>query len=309
MVQGAPSAAPGHGNFPNNRFSPTIFAESLIYFNRIYSVCDEITNTKFDGTIASQGDRVEILKEPEINVFDYQRGQELPIQFLDDDYIQMNIDQAKAFNFLVDDIEKHMSHIDWMTTGKDTGLYKLVNAKDANILQYMHDNATDASDLGSAGSAVTVGFGGGAAITPLDVVNHLATQLDENDTPRDDGRFFLASPAFYEALRKEDSSLINAEVTGDPISALRDAKYGLGNAGIKLHGFNMYMSNNNPTSSSSDVTVMAGHKDAVATATAILNTRVVQSERTFGDLCQGLIVWGRRVLKAEDLFTGYVSIA
>ena len=62
-----PSAA-GHGNLPNGVFSPVIYSKKAQLAFRRSSVVQGVTNTDYFGEIASFGDSVKIIKEPELQI-------------------------------------------------------------------------------------------------------------------------------------------------------------------------------------------------------------------------------------------------
>jgi len=298
-------AAPGFGNLPQGNWSPVIFSQKVLTFFRTAAVAEAITNTDFSGDISDFGDTVRIIKEPLITVQTYKRGKELDIQALDDAELQMVIDQGFAYAFEVDDVERELSHINWDSLAQSSAGYALTDKFDEEVLQYMHDNATDATGFGSAGSPVVIGYGTTDAFTPLDAINRMARLLDDNDIPME-GRWFLGSPEYFEKLAVEDGKLIDASVTEDPESAIRSRKFVTSRM---IHGFTLFKSTNNPLSSSSDVTIMAGHKSAVSTATAITKSETTRREKSFGTLYKGLLVYGRKVLRTEALLTGYISFS
>lgn len=295
-------ATPGWGNLPSGNWSPIIYSKKLLTYFRRVNIADEITNTDYEGEIKAYGDTVNILKEPVITVRDYKRGTKIQRQDLSDEQLQLVVDQGKYFAFAVDDIEKRMSHMDWEAGATSSGAYELKNAYDANVLTYMQTAATTNSATGTSGSPITVGYGIGATFTPLDYIGRFARLLDENDIP-EEGRYFVAPPAFWEQVGVEDSKLIDVAVTGDPASVIRQRKFATSRP---LHGFTCFKSNNLPTVSS-NVTVLAGHRAAAATATTILETEKQRLIETFGDQVKGLLVFGRKVLRPEALFTGFIS--
>lgn len=296
-------AAAGYGNLPNGNWSPIIYSKKVLKFFRTVSVVDEVTNTDYAGEIKNEGETVKIIKEPLITVRDYRRGKKIEPQDLNDEELSLVVDQAKEFSFQVDDIESAHSHINWSALAESSGAYALKDAYDTNILQYMYDNGTTNAGVGVQGTEKTVGYGAANNFTPLDYVLRFKRLLDENDAP-EMGRYFIAPPAFYEALVREDGKLIDMQVTGDPESALRNTKIGY----RKLHGFMMLTSNNLPVDSSSDPIVLAGHVSAVATATTILKSESFRSHDFFGDVFRGLLVFGRKVLRPEALFSGVCTI-
>lgn len=297
------TSAPGYGNLPQGNWSPVVFSKKALLFFRTAAVAESITNTDYSGEIADMGDTVNIIKEPAITVQSYVRGQELNVQDIDDAQLQLIVDQGYYFAFAVDDIEKQFSHIDWESLAQSSAGYALTNKFDQNVLAAILAGATTSSALGTSGSPKTVGFGSGNDYTPLDIVNRMARLLDENDVPAD-GRWLTASPAFYEQLAREDSKLVDVMVTGDPESIIRNRKFATSRP---VHGFTCFKSNNQPLTAGSNATILCGHQSAVATATSITKSEMVRREKTFGDLFKGLLVFGRKVLRPEALFSAAVT--
>lgn len=297
-----PSAV-GHGNLPLGNWSPVIYSQkTLDYFQRI-AVASDVTNTDYEGEIKAFGDTVNIIKQPVITVKDYARGTKIEPQDLNDEQLQLVVDQAKYYAFQMDDIEKRMSHIDWESKAVQSGAYELKNNFDSNILTYMQSNATTNANTGTAGSPKTIGYGAGNNFTPLDYIGRFARLLDENDIP-DDQRYFVATPAFWEQVGREDSKLVDAAFIGEDVSAIRSRKLVTSKM---IHGFMCFKSNNLPLDSSSNITVLAGHKNSTATATAIVDAERQRLIDSFGDQFKGLLVFGRKVLRPEALFTGSIS--
>lgn len=296
-------AAAGWSNLPNGNWSPVIYSKKVLKFFRTISVVEEITNTDYAGEIANEGDTVKIIKEPLITVTDYRRGKQGESQALNDEVLTLTVDQAKMWQFAVEDIEKAHSHINWAAGAESSAAYALKNDYDQNILQYMYDNSTTNAGVGVDGTEVTIGYGASNNFSPMDYVARFARLLDENDIP-EEGRYFVAPPAFYEKLVGEDGKLIDVSVTGDPESALRMKKVG----SRPLHGFMMFKSNNLPTDTSGDPIFLAGHRTAVATANSILKSESFRSQDTFADVYRGLHVYGRKVLYPEALFSGVATI-
>ena len=100
----AVATASGHNNLPRGNFVPEIYSKTVLKFFRRAAVAEAITNTDYYGEISSYGDTVHIIKEPTITVSDYARGTQLNTQALDDNEDTLLVDQAKYFQFVVDDI-------------------------------------------------------------------------------------------------------------------------------------------------------------------------------------------------------------
>lgn len=131
-----PKAA-GHGNLPNGNFSSVIYSKKVQLAFRKSTVTGDITNSDYFGEIASQGDTVRIIKEPEISVSQYSRGTQISAQDLDDEDFSLVIDKANYFAFKMDDIEESMSHINFMSLATDRAAHRLADQHDQEVLGYM----------------------------------------------------------------------------------------------------------------------------------------------------------------------------
>lgn len=297
-------AAAGYAQLPNGVYAPDIFSKKIIKAFRQKSVADEITNNEFEGEISGMGGSVKIIKEPQISVTSYARGQVSgPAQDIVDEDISLDIDQGLKYQFQLQDIEQKQSHIDYAAMCADKAGFELKNGYDTNILAYMLAQATNGTGLGVSGTPITVGYGSGE-VSPLDVINRFARLLDDNNVPDDGGRFFLAAPAFYEALGKEDSKAIDIQVTGDPQSLIRNRKLG----SRPYFGMTMFKSNNTPLTAASNLSFIAGHKGATATAKQLVVVENFRSQESFGEIFRGLMVFGRKTVRTEALFRGAYAL-
>jgi len=93
------STASGYGNLPNGGFSSIIYSKKVQSAFRKSTVVGDITNSDYFGEIASQGDTVKIIKEPEISVSQYSRGTQISAQDLDDEDFTLVVDKANYYAF------------------------------------------------------------------------------------------------------------------------------------------------------------------------------------------------------------------
>ena len=288
------SKSAGYDNLPSGNFLPIIYSQKVQKFFRTASVVEDITNTDYAGEIENFGDTVNIIKEPTITVSSYTRGGQINIQNLADDQLQLTVDQANAFAFKVDDIEERQSHINFEALATSSGAYALKDSYDENVIAAMFSGA--GTTVGSDGSGTDTGFGT-SETDPTDILANSAKRLHAADVPTDN-RWFLGTPEFYEQLGQASAKLMDASVTGDGTSPLRNGNVldGL------VNGFRLYMTNNFAASSTSNYfKVMFGHMSSTATANAIAKTEVVRDPDSFADIVRGLHVFGRKVLRSEAL--------
>ena len=291
----------GYTNLPSGNWLPVIYSQKVQKFFRTASVVEDITNTDYAGEIENYGDTVNIIKEPTISVNSYVRGGHIAIQNLADDQLQLVVDQANAFAFKVDDIEERQSHVNWEALATSSGAYALKDAYDENVIAAMFSGA--GTTVGSDGSGTDTGFGT-SETDPTDILANSAKRLHAADVPTDN-RWFLGTPEFYEQLGQASAKLMDASVTGDGKSPLRNGSVLNG----QVNGFKLYMTNNFAASTTSNYyKVLYGHMSSTATANAIAKTEVIRDPDSFADVVRGLHVFGRKVLRSTALHCRHLLI-
>ena len=153
----------GHGNLPNGNFSSIIYSKKTQNAFRKATVVGDITNSDYFGEIASQGDTVKIIKEPEISVSAYARGTTVSAQDLDDEDFSLTIDKANYFAFKMDDIEESHSHVNFMQLATDRAAYRLADQYDQEVLGYL--SGYKQSALHSAADTVNDQVNGSKAVS------------------------------------------------------------------------------------------------------------------------------------------------
>jgi hypothetical protein len=300
----------------NSYFLPAVYSKKVLNFFRKSSVAEAITNTDYAGEISAYGDSVRIIKEPVITVYQYERGQDTTQTKLTDQEVNLVVDTANAFKFIVDDIETSMSHVNFKEVASSSAAYALRDAFDEGVIAKMFagtsasapnhilgsDSATDlaAGTFDGTGN-LDIGYDSGEH-DPIDVLSHMARLLDEQNVP-EEGRWFLANPEFYEQLVKSSSKLISVDFNAGQGSI----RNGLVSSG-KLRGFDMYKTHNIASTTNAAGKCIAVHMSVVCTAQTIINTEVILDPRSFGDIVRGLHVYGAKVLRPEALVSAFYGI-
>ena len=258
----------------NSYFLPSVYSRKVLNFFRKASVVEAITNTDYAGEISAYGDSVKIIKEPVISVSDYTRNSDTTETRLTDQELTLVVDSAKAFKFIVDDIETNMSHVNFKEVASSSAAYALKDSYDAAIIANMFsglsasspdhiigsDSATADATMTHATNSVDLLGSDGTGVDPLDLMARMARLLDDQNVP-EEGRWFLAGPDFYEQLGKSGSKLLSVDFNAGQGSI----RNGLVSSG-KLRGFDMYKSNNIASTSNASGKVLAGHMSSTATA-------------------------------------------
>lgn len=270
-------SATGYHNLPNGVFSPTIYSQKVQKQFRKKSVAKDITNSDYFGEISAYGDSVQIIKEPEIKVYDIARGSQMVSQDLEDEDFSLIIDRARGYQFQVDDIEKKQSHVNWMDLSTDRAAYQMADAYDLDILGYMSgfdydlntkvwtartapvgtkaEASADADELlgihklnratygisgGSVNDSLSIGVAGTYDATPVALLSRMSRLLDQQNVDKE-GRWIVVDPVFLEKLMDENSKFMNAD--WQDTEQLSNGKVMSG----KVRGFRLYASNNLPT--------------------------------------------------------------
>ena len=152
-----------------------------------------------------------------------------------------------------------------------------------------------------------------AYVSPVMLLNRMGRLLDQGNVAKE-GRWVVIDPVLMEVLADEDSRFLSADY-GDG-SALRN-----GLALPKWNGFRVYVSNNLPSVGTGAATtgtanqntnygaIVAGHDSAVATAEQINNTEKYRDPDSFADICRGMHLYGRKILRPEALVTAKYNLA
>jgi hypothetical protein len=299
----------------NSFFLPSIYSKKVLNFFRKSSVVEAITNTDYAGEISAYGDSVKIIKEPVISVYDYTRGSDTTQTKLTDQELTLVVDSAKAFKFIVDDIETKMSHVNFKEVASSSAAYALKDSFDAAVIANMFsglsssspDHVLGADSATALGAGVydgagSVDLGTSGETDPLDLMARMARLLDEQNVP-EEGRWFVAGPDFYEQLSQSGSKLLSVDYNAGQGSI----RNGLVSSG-KLRGFSMYKSNNIAATSNATGKCLAGHISSTATAQTIISTEVLRDPSSFGDIVRGLHVYGSKVLRPEALVGAFYLI-
>lgn len=290
------------------KFSPTIFALNLVVAFYAATCLEAVANTDYEGQITSHGCEVQIRLTPEMVIHDYVPGQTLIYDEIIPEVVKLEIDRAKSVHFNVDSIHKKQWDQAYEQKAVEDGAQRMKRAIETDFFADVYGDV-DSANTGYTAGAVSGAYplcasDGTPAVfhhdTALDYVTSCAAVLDEQDVPRDTGRF-LVLPAWATKQLKL-SPLANANEMGDQSSILRKGAVG------KIDDFTVYQSNLLPrNSSTTGVHCLFGHKIASTFATQLVQNEELPNPLTYGRVMRSLNVFGWKVVKPAALGHLYIK--
>ena len=271
-------------------FIPELWSARLLNALDKSHVFANVVNRDYEGDIKKLGDTVHINTIGAVTIGTYTQNTDFtsgPETLATTDQT-LTIDQAKYFNFQVDDIDAAQAAGDIMDKAMTRAAYGLADASDKYIAGILA-GAADASNLVSS-SAV--------ALTSSNVYENVVkmrTILDKANVPTA-GRWLVIPPEMY-ALMLLDDRFVK---TGGEMAE------GILRTGLvaQAAGFDIYLSNNcvSVNSNSTDTYTIVGGVDSAATyAEQIVSTEAYRPEKRFADAVKGLHVYGAKVVDKAQI--------
>lgn len=265
-----------------NNFIPTLWSARLLANLNKALVYGNLVNHDYEGEIKGPGATVTINQIGDITVSDFDKAKGLsgPEQVSTTD-MQLIVDQAKAFNFGVNDIDKVQSAVGLMDAAMQRASYALADVQDQYIAGF-YTGVDAANTIGSDTTPVVP--------TKDDAYDHLVdlgTKLDEANVPSA-GRWVVV-PAWYYGLLLKDARFTRNMATMQT-----------GNTGI-VDSFTVYKSNNVPNTTGAKYKIIAGTNAAISFAQQITEMEAYRPEKNFSDAVKGLSVYGAKLLQPKGI--------
>jgi hypothetical protein len=283
-------------------YTPEIWSGKTLVKFYTATVFAAISNTDYEGEIKKHGDTVHIRTIPDIVIHDYTIGQDLESERPKPGKVDLLIDKGKYYSIAVNRVEMVQGDINYMEKWTDDAGEQMKIKIDSDILSDVYASAdtynkgatagkkSGGIDLGATGAWETVD-----KTNILDYIVDMGTCLDENDVP-ETGRWLVFPAIFVGMIKKSD--LKDASLAGDGTSIMRNGRVGI------IDRFTTYSSNQVHATLDGVTTVqdcIFGHPSAITFASQITESRVIPNPKDFGDLMQGLQVFGYEVIKAQAL--------
>lgn len=275
-------------------FIPELWNARLLYALEKSHVAANLVNRNYEGEIRQQGDTVHINSIGAVTVDDYTRNTDIDDpEVLTTTDQTLTIDQAKYFNFQIDDVDAAQTAGDLMDTAMQRAAYALNDAADAFLLQTI-----------AAGVDTNNKIGGSAAIalTAENIYENivaLKTKLDKANVPTT-GRYIVVPPEIH-ALLLLDDRFVKASDGGTANDTLLNGEVG------RVAGFTVYMSNN-VKFTTDHWEIPASVQTSTTYAEQIVSTEAYRMEKRFADAVKGLHVYGAKVTDGKQIAVLYGKV-
>ena len=264
-------------------FIPTVWSESLYQTLDKQYIAASNCNREFEGDIREKGNTVKICGVGNVRVSDYQKNTDMSApDTLSDTAATLVIDQAKYFNFQIDDIDRAQSSPGLMEAAMKNAANALANEAD----KYIYNLYTQAT------RTITC-----EEVTVDNVIDYLIDArtilLNANVTdPRD--IVIEVSPGIAGLILKAKVNL-----STDNTDALENGC--IGNIG----GCKIFVSNNIFASEGMNggpaYKCLARTKRAIAFAEQLSEIDAYRPERRFADAVKGLHLYGAKVVYPKEM--------
>lgn len=259
-------------------FKPTIWSHFIqTELEKKCKLVDDC-NRQFEGE-ARLGCRVKILGAAAPDVFDYDAatGMSDP-QTIDGTSVFLDIDQAKAFNFMVEDLDRLQSTPELMPVMLEEAGRKMAAARDTFVAGLAKE-ATQITDS----TQVTTGAEAKA------LIDQALLTLRENDVDVADNVSITVSPFFYQLFR---DALTELKTNNDELIA---------KGVVGMYDCARVILSNNLYNDGTDDYMMVRTNKAIAFASAIDETEAYRPEKYFSDAVKGLNVYGGKLVRPKEL--------
>jgi hypothetical protein len=272
-------------------FNPEVWAAELKVALEAVQVFASplVVNRNYEGDIAGPGDTVHITSLVDPTIRDYTAHSDITIDTVSDDDETLVVDQAKYFAFEVDDLEKRFAIAGGVAISESArrAAYKLRTEVDTRVATQAAADADVQVDAGTLSSPAEA----------YELLVELSVLLDDRLVP-EGGRFVVVTPAFHGQLLL-DNRFVGA---GTSNSVLTNGLVG------QAAGFTVVKSTN-VADGDNGKAIIAGNNNAITYAEALTEVESSRMEKRFADLAKGLLVYGSKVCRPEQLVAADVIVS
>ena len=283
-------------------FIPELWNARLLYALEKAHVATNLVNRNYEGEISNHGDTVHINTIGAITVKSYTKNTDIDApETLTTTDQTLVIDQAKYFNFQVDDVDKVQAAGELVDTAMGRAAYALADVSDAYLLGVIAAGAAAGNTIGSTAAPIAL-----TASNVYENIVKLKTKLDKANVPNT-GRTIVVPPDVHSLLLLDDRFAKSTATAGQ--EALINGLVG------RIAGFDVYMSNNVKTGTGTETgktpyfEITAQITDATTYAEQIIKTEAYRMESRFADAVKGLHVYGAKVTDGTKIAKILASVS
>lgn len=284
-------------------FIPVLWSARLLYALENAHVATNLVNRNYQGQIANAGDTVRINSIGAITVSDYTKNTDMAApETLSTTDQTLIIDQAKTFNFQVDDVDNVQAAGDLIDTAMGRAAYALADVSDKFLLKTIANGAASANTIGKKATLTAL-----TAANVYENIVKLRTIMDKANVPTQ-GRTLVIPPEVYALLLNDTTHFSLAQaVTKDDV--VINGMVG------RIAGFDVFESNNcvsgsDGGSGTTPYFVITAQVAAATTfAEQIIKTEAYRMEKRFADGIKGLHVYGAKVTDGSQIAAMYCSVS
>ena len=259
-------------------FIPSIWSENLITSLNNQYVGVANCNREYEGEIKQRGSCVKICDIDDITVGDYTKDTDMnQPQELSDTLIELTIDQAKYFNFQVDDIDKTQCSPKLLDVAMKNAANALANAADKYIFSHYSEAGTSMSIPSSENDIMSSILRAREILYSNNIINSSDIVIE-------------ISPAVATVLLQEQAELFS----------FNNDVYSTGCIGT-VAGCNVYVSNNIYVDGSKYHNCFIRSKRAIAFAEQLSEIEAYRPEKRFADAVKGLHLYGAKIIHPNEL--------
>lgn len=268
-------------------FIPTVWSETLLSeLNREYvgvrNCCRD-----FEGDVKDKGSSVKIGSIGNISVFDYTKNTDMNApEALTDSAMTLEISQAKAFNFQIDDIDRAQAQPRLMRAAMKQAAAALADVAD----KYVYGLYTEADE----GNILT--YDGLTPDNVIDMIVNARQALLAGGVNSNIETSLEVSPEVAAVILR--SKILNATDNSDSIE---NGKLG------KIIGFDIYVSPN-VVNEGGRHKCLARTKRAVAFAEQLNEVEAYRPEMRFADAVKGLHLYGAKLVRPSEYLVLDVTV-
>lgn len=267
-------------------FIPTIWSARLLRHLDKRHVYLNLLNRDYEGEIKNFGDTVKVNQIGNVTIKDYTKGEDIEApEDLSGEQQELKIDQAKYFNFAVEDVDNAQTNPKLMDKAMERAAYGMNDVVDAFAANLLAINVHADNTIGSDTTPKVP-----TKDTAYDFLVDLGVKLTEANVPTV-GRWVVI-PAWYHGLLLKDERFVG-NGTDYNKAILEGGEVG------KAAGFTVYVSNNVPNTTKTKYKIIGGTDEAGSYAEQILSTEAYRPEKRFSDAVKGLHVYGAKVFQSK----------